>query len=138
MGLKELFPPAAFVLALGIAACIWRVVFLLRGWRPAGAIVYSHDFDEASQSWNPLVNSDGNVRINETVRFRDEDGAYHEVALRRTVSRFFGPDAAHKVWYDPADPDRVTDLGPGHWSLVAMGLGCALASLADAVFRLPS
>ena len=35
------------------------------------------------------------------------------------------------VWYDPADPERVTDMGPRHWIRLSLGLCFALWMLLD-------
>ncbi len=39
------------------------------------------------------------------------------------------PSAAYTVWYDPADPARVTAFGPGYWLMIALAFGVALVGL---------
>ncbi|MES2097737.1 MAG: hypothetical protein V4459_13340 [Pseudomonadota bacterium] len=137
---------AAPALMLGILYCLYRAVTLFAAWRPAAALVWSTDYSDAQQSddrwglglkrgWR-LTDGNNSRLVEETVHYQDENGERRVAEVKRYVRRGWRPDGAHIIWYDTADPDKATAIGPGHWLLIAFALGVALVVLINAVMQI--
>lgn len=124
---------------LGLLYCLYRAATLFAAWRPAAAVVWGSDYTDAERrddfwgfgllrGWR-ITDGDHQRLIEETVHYQDADGERHVAEVKRYVRAGWRPSNAHIVWYDTADPDRATALGPGHWLLSAAGLAVALVML---------
>ena len=61
--------------------------------------------------------------------YEDDAGTRHTVQLTATVYRGQSPDPSILLWYDPANPARVSRFGPVFWCLIAVTLIAATAWL---------
>ena len=137
---------AAPALVLGILYCTYRALALFSGWRPTAAVVWSTDYPEEQQRddfwgfglWRGWRLSDGahGRLIAETVHYRDEDGERHVADVKRYVRRGWRPNGAHVIWYDTADPNNATGIGPGHWLITAIALAIGLVAVIHAAMRI--
>lgn len=113
---------------------VWQVVRLLSGWRPAAAKVWRSDYTEAQQredfwsagmtaftsrGWNWRDGEDQR-HVEDEIVYTPHDGRERRTLVTRQVHRGWTPDSVYTVWYDAADPDRVTTNGPLHWALMAV------------------
>jgi hypothetical protein len=130
---------AAPALMLGFLYCLYRAGTMWSGWRPAAAVVWSTDYTE-DQQWDDrwglgLVRGwrfgDGDHQrlIEEVVHYQDEDGNRHTAELKRYVQQGRQPDGAHVIWYDTANPEKVSASGPGSWLLCAAAVAAMLIGL---------
>jgi hypothetical protein len=144
--MRDFITFATPVLVLGILYCAYRAVTLFTAWRPAAAVVWSSDYTEDQQrddfwgfgfrrGWR-LTDGDNSRLIEETVHYQDEDGERHAAEVKRYVRRGWRPDGAHVIWYDRANPDSATAIGPGHWLFIALALGVALVMLINAAMQI--
>jgi hypothetical protein len=114
--------------------CVWQALRLIGGWRPATARVLRSDYTEAQQredfwsfgmtmftsrGWNWRDGEDSRL-IEDDVEFTTADGHMQRAVVRRQVHRGWRPSLYYPVWYDTADPARVTVLGPWFWGLMAV------------------
>ncbi len=131
---------AAGFLVLAVAGWVamvlaaWRVMRMLSGWQPTVADVWKSDYTESDQwqdRWslgNDMLTTRGfNWRdgederlITDEIVYTTSNGQQHRALVERQVWRGRRPDSVYTVWYDEADPDRVTPRGPGYWALVAL------------------
>jgi hypothetical protein len=136
---------AAPALMLGLLYCLYRAVTLFTAWRPAAAVVWSSDYSDAEQSddrwgfglrrgWR-LSDGDHQRLIEETVRYQDEQGERHVAEVKRYVRAGWRPFGAHTIWYDTANPDHATAIGPGTWLVRAIALAAGLVTLIDLAMR---
>jgi len=133
--------PAAMAAAFW---CGWRALALL-GWRPAVASTPRTDYSELARMddfwvgnplftlrrWNWRDGEHGRL-IEDDIFFEDAQGLRHRATVKRRVRRGWRPFSVYTVWYDPADPARVTAFGPGHW----LGLALAWGVMAAVIFSL--
>lgn len=110
-----------------VAASVARIAFLLICRRPVAARVCGTDetaleraHDAATYRWSrytdPLAEDHDrwkSVRVAYVV-----DAVEHRADVRHTIDRARDmgaalPDTHIMLWYDPAEPDRVTTSGPG-------------------------
>ena len=134
---------AAPILALATLYCLWRAAHMLMTYRPAVANVTRSDYDQGQQSedfwsfgftaftsrgWNWRDGEDDRL-IEDEIFFEDGEGERHRATVQRRVRRGWRPYSVYTIWYDPADPARVTSFGPGYWLLLAFVWGVSLASL---------
>jgi hypothetical protein len=134
---------------LAAAFCLFRAVRMLGSWRAAPARVWRSDYTDAQQSddfwsfgatlgtvrgWN-WRDGDHSRLIEDEIVYTLTDGSERRGLVRRQVRRGWRPDAAYVVWYDPADPARVTAFGPFSWLLYAMLIAFLLGLLAVAAIE---
>jgi hypothetical protein len=139
----DLLIVAAPALALATLYCLWRAAHLVGSWRPAVASVTRSDYDAGQQSedfwsfgftlftsrgWNWRDGKNGRL-IEDDIQFEDGEGQPHRATIQRRVRRGWRPSSVYTVWYDPADPAKVTAFGPGYWILLAFVWGASLACL---------
>ena len=144
--MKDLVVLAAPCLMLAMLYCCWRAARLFGSRRPATATVRDSDYTEREREddfwhfgftpgtlrgWHWRDGEDARL-IRDRIEFTDAAGESHRATVERRVRRGWRPSGAYTVWYDPADPARVTAFGPGHWLLIALALAVALVG----VFRL--
>lgn len=141
--MKDLIVLAAPCLILAMLYCCWRAVNLFAGWRAATAIVRDSDYSEREREddfrhfGSPLGTIRGwnwrdgeNARlISDRIEFTDAQGESRRATVERRVRRGGRPSGAYTVWYDPADPARVTAFGPGYWLIIALAFGVALVGV---------
>ncbi len=73
---------------------------------------------------------DDDTRLTDSYwHYTDAAGERHEVTLSGFVQRGTVPDAARVLWIDPADPSKVTRLGPGFWGLMGIAAAAVLGVL---------
>lgn len=136
---------AAPALMLGLLYCVYRAVTLFAAWRPAAAVVWSSDYTEAEQrddrwgfglrrGWR-LTDGDHQRLIEETVHYLDDHGERHVAEVKRYVRAGWRPFGARTIWYDTANPEHATAIGPGSWLVRAVALGAGLVILVDAAMR---
>ncbi len=136
--MRDFITFAAPVLMLGLLYCLYRAVTMFGGWRPTAAIVWSTDYTE-DQQWDDrwglglkrgwrFTDGDHQRLIEEVVHYQDDDGNRHSAELRRYVTQGRQPDGAHVIWYDTANPEKVSAFGPGRWLLCAGVVATTLAS----------
>lgn len=128
---------------LAVLYCCWRAASLFGAWRAATATVRDSDYSERERiddfwhfgstlgtirGWNWRDGDHGRLIV-DTIEFSDATGATHRTIVERRVRRGWRPSGAYTVWYDPADPARVTAFGPGHWLMLALAWGAALAAV---------
>lgn len=121
-------------LVLGPCWCLWRAAMLLTGWQVAVAHVWRggysdlerlDDFAHMQQSIGTLRGFDirdgeGKRWIEDEVVFETPAGERIHAIVGRQVQRSWKPSGVFRVWYERADPQRVTAYGPGYWSLMAL------------------
>jgi hypothetical protein len=122
--------PAA---TLACLYCCWRAGHLFLAWNPAAANVMHSDYDRLQQQddfwrfgitigslrgWNWRDGNHGRL-IHDEISFQDREGREQRATIDRRVRRGWRPYAVYTVWYDPADPQRVTAFGPGYWLMMA-------------------
>lgn len=144
--MADLFLTIAFAAWLLFVFSIWQVARLLGGWQPAQAHVWRSDYTLEHQSadfWSLGLSGlttrgwrwdDGeNARlIEDEIVYTTRDGRERRALVSRRVARGRMPSGYYTVWYDPADPDQVTAIGPWHWggtALVALALLAACGSV---------
>lgn len=134
---------AALVAWLAFVVCVLRALRLFAGWMPAAATVWRSDYTENQQSddfwsmgmtlfslrgWN-WRDGDDTRYIEDEIRFHDQDGVERRTIVHRWVHRGWQPSGVYTVWYDAADPEKATVLGPFTWALWA-ALSLVLACVA--------
>ncbi|WP_421850654.1 hypothetical protein [Novosphingobium sp.] len=132
--MAELLLIGALGAYLALVYCLFRALQLFGSWRPAAAIVWRSDYTEAQRSddfWS-FGFTIGTLRgfnwrdgdharlIEDEIRFTATDGREHRAMVQRRVRRGWTPSSSYVVWYDPADPVRVTAQGPSFWLLHAL------------------
>lgn len=138
--------------------CFWRVCTLLGGWKPAVAHVWRSDYTQDQQSedrWSLGMTAftsrgynwrDGDDMrwVEDEIRFTDASGHEHRALVQRHVIRGWRPSQNYPIWYDPADPTKVTARGPFHWcgigllsAVVVVMLVRVLLALGPAAFTQP-
>ena len=140
--MADLLIIAAPLLTLALLYCGWRAQHIFRRWCPAAATVWRSDYSELEQfsdRWTPRqADPDGGLgwsarsdtrAVNEVVVFTDADGNRRRASVERYVARGWRPDGVFTIWYDPADPQRVTAFGPAGWLGSALAMAAALAWL---------
>jgi len=140
---KDLIVLAAPCLMLAMLYCCWRAVGLFGGWRAATAIVRDSDYSEREREddfwhfgspfgtirgWNWRDGENARL-ITDRIEFTDAEGEQRRATVERRVRRGWRPSGAYTVWYDPADPARVTAFGPGYWLMIALAFGVALVGV---------
>jgi hypothetical protein len=141
--MRDLLILAVPLLTLAVFYCGWRAASLFLGWNPAVATVRRSDYDSAEQQedfwsfgatlftrrgWN-WRDGEGQRLIEDEISFKDSDGTLRVATVERRVRRGWRPFGVYTIWYDPADPSRVTAFGPGYWLLIAFAMAAALASV---------
>ncbi|WP_408591869.1 DUF3592 domain-containing protein [Novosphingobium sp.] len=120
--------------ALFVLLCLWQVLTLLSGWRPALARVWRSDYTRDQQRedfWSfgmtAFTSRGYNWRDGEDTRlvedeivFTGDDGREHRALMQRQVARGWQPTQNYGVWYNPANPAQVTVRGPLYWSFLAI------------------
>jgi hypothetical protein len=111
----------------------WRNFMI---WQPVSARLTGSDYREAERHFDrmPVYAMAGDdaetARLTECwYSYDDDGGARHTVQLTTMVNRGQSPDPSKVIWYDPANPARVSRFGPGFWSLIAVTLIAATAWL---------
>lgn len=119
---------------LALVFCLFRALQLLGSWRPAAALVWRSDYTDAQQNddfWS-FGSTFGTLRgfnwrdgqharlIEDEIRFTTTSGQEQRAVVQRRVRRGWTPSSSYIVWYDPADPARVTAQGPSFWLLHAL------------------
>ncbi len=146
--MRDLLILAAPALTLWLLGCGWRALSLWTGWRPAAATVWSSDYTDAERrddfwglgtlrGWHPFRDGKGARMIEQEVSFEDENGGRHRISVDHRVAAGRRPDTVFTLWYDPANPERVTTFGPGYWLLQALTVAIALVTLFRAGMSLP-
>ncbi|HEX4693138.1 DUF3592 domain-containing protein [Sphingomonas sp.] len=146
--MRDFITFATPALMLGLLYCLYRAATLFAAWRPAAAVVWGSDYTDAERrddfwgfgtlrGWR-ITDGDHQRLIEETVHYQDADGEAHVTEVKRYVRAGWRPSGAHIVWYDTADPDRATALGPGYWLLSAGGLAVALVMLISTAMQHPA
>lgn len=115
--------------AVLIVIAVGRLAFLLLCRRPVGAVALGTDLTDiqrrhdrhayrAAQSDGVLTADDIPVRgVLTRVAYRVDDVAYRaDVCL--ITAKGERPGSRPIVWYDPADPTRVTGIGPAPAAIV--------------------
>ncbi|MCH7628294.1 hypothetical protein [Novosphingobium sp.] len=138
MSALDLLTLAIVGLMLGTCWCVWRACVLFGGWSPAVAQVTrgGYSADERLEDFLSMGRSIGTTRgwnwrdgegkrwIEDEVAFETETGRTYHAVVGRQVTRAWKPSSVFRIWYDRADPSRVTAYGPWYWSLMAaMSLG---------------
>jgi hypothetical protein len=146
----DLIVIAVPVLVLALLYCGWRGARMLLGWRPATASVMNSDYDRlqqqddfwsfgftalTSRGWNWRDGEHGRL-IEDQIVYDDADGAHHRATVQRRVRRGWRPWTVYTIWYDPADPDKPTAFGPGHWFGLSLVWAVALVGLIGAGMQL--
>jgi hypothetical protein len=141
--MKELLILAVPLLTLATLYCGWRTLHLFLVWAPAVAMVVRSDYGRLQQQddfwsrgpdmttvrdWNWRDGEDARL-IEDVVEYEDGDGNRHRRAVERRVMRGRRPDGVYTIWYDPADPAKITAWGPGCWAAATLLLGFTLAGL---------
>jgi hypothetical protein len=121
-------------LALGLCWCLYRFASLLSGWQVSVAHVWRggysdlerlDDFVHMQQSIGTLRGFDirdgeGTRWIEDEVVFETTEGTRIHAMVGRQVQRSWKPTSVFRIWYDRADPRRVTAYGPGYWLLMSI------------------
>ncbi|NML96066.1 DUF3592 domain-containing protein [Novosphingobium olei] len=138
----DLLTLAIAALMLGTCWCVWRAATLFARWRPAVATVMRGGYSDAERLDDLLSmgaslgtrrgwdwrDGEGKRWIKDEVAFEVENGRTCRAIVGRQVTRAWKPSSVFRIWYDPADPARVTAYGPWYWSLMAaMSLGFVAA-----------
>lgn len=125
----------------GFFYCLFRGLRMFGTMRPAAAMVWRSDYTESQRrddfwSFGTIGTQRGfnwqdgqNARlIEDEIRFTTADGRKHTALVQRRVRRGWTPSSNYVVWYDPANPARVTAMGPYAWFGYALlaAFGCAL------------
>jgi hypothetical protein len=129
---KDVLILAAPALMLAMLYCCWRALNLFRTWTPAVATVWQSDYTDAERSddfwhfgvtlgtlrgWNWRDGENGRL-IEDEVMFTDAEGKSRRATVERRVRRGWRPSSVYTIWYDPADPNQVTAVGPGYWLMM--------------------
>lgn len=132
--MKDLLTVAVPCLVLTMLYCVWRAFDLVRNWTPTVATVSRSGYDELDQQddfwhfnfvigtrrgWNWRDGKNSRL-IEDEIVFSEGNGHHHRALVERRVRRGWRPGNVYTIWYDPADPDRVTAFGPGYWLLMAL------------------
>lgn len=135
---------------LAMLYCCWRAMTVLSTRRAAVAVVRDSDYGERERrddfwhfgftigtlrGWNWRDGDDARL-IRDDIEFTDARGATHRATVERRVRRGWRPSDAYVVWYDPADPARVTAFGPGYWLMIALTFAVSLAGVFSVCIRL--
>ena len=146
-GMADLLLVGLLVAWLLFVFCVWQAVRLLGGWKPASAQVWRSDYTEdqqredfwclgftqfTSRGWNWRDGDDARL-IEDEIVFTTDCGQQVRTLVERRVARGWRPSGVYTVWYDPADPCRVTVLGPLYWMLMAALAVAGAVMLARAV-----
>ena len=127
-------------LVLGLCWCLYRFASLLSGWQVSVAHVWRggysdlerlDDFVHMQQSIGTLRGFDirdgeGKRWIEDEVVFETTEGERIHTMVGRQVQRSWKPTSVFRIWYDRADPQRVTAYGPGYWFAMAILTAAAL------------
>ena len=137
----EVLSVGAVGAVLAFLFCLFRGLTMLGRWRAAPARVWRSDYTEMQQHddfWSmgfTLGTARGfdwrdgqhSRRIEEEIVYTRSDGTDHRAVVHRQVRRGWRPNAAYVVWYDPANPEKVTAFGPFSWlgyaGLIAFMIG---------------
>lgn len=135
------------LLLAGLGSFVAAIYCLIRGFRmfgtmrPAAATVWRSDYTDAQRredfwSFGTIGTQRGfnwqdgqNARlIEDEIRFTTADGRQHATLVHRRVRRGWTPSSSYVVWYYPANPARVTAMGPYAWFGYALlaAFGCVL------------
>ncbi|MBB4615725.1 hypothetical protein [Novosphingobium taihuense] len=128
-------------LVLGLCWCLYRCATLLSGWQVAVAHVWRggySDLERLDDFFHPdmsigtlrgfdIRDGEGSRWIEDEVVFETPDGQRIHAMVGRQVQRSWKPTGVFRIWYDRADPQRVTAYGPGYWLFTAMLAFAALA-----------
>jgi hypothetical protein len=145
-----------FAALLGWATMVfglWWVAVMLAGWQSAAATVTKSDYTDTDQwqdRWahgnyrlmsgnSGLLDDEDSRLVHEDIAYTPADGRERHAMVTRRVARARwrgGPAGAYVVWYDQANPDRVTPRGPFYWLWVAAVGGGVMACSVHAMIRL--
>ncbi|MCX7285252.1 MAG: hypothetical protein NTX28_14625 [Novosphingobium sp.] len=143
MDLPDILMVGTAALVLSICWCLYRFVTLLTGWHVAVANVWRGGYSELERfddfsrfgftpgslrGWN-IRDDEGMRWIEDEVVFETAEGEKVRAIVGRQVRRSRRPDSVYRLWYDRADPRRVTVHGPGQWLLLAFVLTTFLAGI---------
>jgi hypothetical protein len=133
----------AVLLVLIAQGAAWLAYRNLMLWNPAAAVLAGTEYDEGERE----IDAIGSVligplhidviddtysdyrHVTSYMRFTDHNGVRREATVWEWVRRGLFPTAAMTIWYDPENPERTTQFGPGTYSLVAVAALAALAWL---------
>jgi hypothetical protein len=134
----------ALPLAIGAATfaaliCFWLAWNRLSDWAPATAKRRASDYSDAEQdqdraffgltrNWR-WTDSDGERRTHIDVIYADESGAEHRATITRYVHRGAIMDGYFPVWYNKANPNRASSLGPVSFLLFGLLIGAGVVQL---------
>ncbi|MCW1382091.1 hypothetical protein OLX02_04585 [Novosphingobium sp. KCTC 2891] len=121
-------------LALGTCWCLYRATVLFAGWQRAVAHVtrggYSDterldDFFHLQQSFGTIRgwnwrDGEGKRWIEDEVLFETAEGHTQRAIVGRQVTRSWKPSSVFAIWYDRANPARVTAYGAYYWTAMAV------------------
>src|SRR4051794_17257276 len=133
-----------FPLAIGAATflalvCFWLAWNRLSDWLPATARRRGSDYGDTEQdqdraafgllrNWR-WTDSEGARRTRIDVVYADSDGAEHRATVTRYIHCGAIVDAYFPVWYQKANPDRASSLGPLSFLLFGLLIGVSVVTL---------
>jgi hypothetical protein len=133
-----------FPLAIGAATflallCFWLAWNRLSDWAPATAKRRGSDYGEAEQDQDRMAfglmrnwrgtDSEGARRTRIDVVYADDSGAEHRATVTRYIHRGAILDGYFPVWYQKANPDRASSMGPFSFLLFGLLIGVGVAEL---------
>ncbi|WP_225205177.1 DUF3592 domain-containing protein [Novosphingobium huizhouense] len=144
MSALDLLTFAIAALMLGACGCTWRAAVLFAGWSPAVATVMRSGYGEADRRDDFLSmglsfatrrgwdwrDGEGKRWIEDEVAFETAAGERRRAIVGRQVTRAWQPSSVLRIWYDRADPTRVTAYGPWYWNamtVLSLGFVAAIA-----------
>ncbi len=134
------FLPAVIGIATFFALlCFWLAWARLSGWAPAVARRRASDYSDAEQdqdraafglmrNWR-WTDNDGRRRTHIDVVYQDAAGTERRASITRYIQRGSILDGYFPIWYEKANPDRASSIGPFSFLLLGLAIGVVVIEL---------